>query len=128
MKLISADASGYEGTYDLITFFDCFHDLGDPVGAARHAREHLKADGTVMLVEHFALDDRHANHKSPMAAMSYNASTFFCVPNALSQPVGRALGAQAGEARLREVFEEAGYNSFRRAAETPLNIVFEAKP
>jgi SAM-dependent methyltransferase len=123
-----ADAQTYPGRYDLICFFDCLHDLGDPVGAARYARAHLADDGTVMLVEPFALDDRRENHHNPVAALLYSASTFLCTPNSLSQPVGRALGAQSGEARMRAVFEEAGYTVFRRATETPFNIVYEAKP
>lgn len=80
-----------------------------------------------MLVEPFAFDDRGQNHQSPIAALLYGASTFLCTPNSLSQPVGRALGAQSGEARMRAVFEETGYASFRRATETPFNIVYEAK-
>ena len=124
-----ADAKSYDGTYDLICFFDCLHDMGDPVGAAAHAREHLAEDGTVLLVEPFALDDRPSNlTDNPMAALLYTASSSICAPNSLSQEVGLALGAQAGEARLREVFEQAGYRSFRRAAETPLNLILEAKP
>jgi 2-polyprenyl-3-methyl-5-hydroxy-6-metoxy-1,4-benzoquinol methylase len=122
-----ADAQSYEGRYDLICFFDCLHDLGDPVGAARYALEHLAEDGTVMLVEPFARDDRAENHHNPVAALLYSASTFLCTPNSLSQPVGRALGAQSGETRMRAVFQEAGYNRFRRATETPFNIVYEAK-
>jgi SAM-dependent methyltransferase len=122
-----ADAQTYDGRYDLICFFDCIHDLGDPVGAARHALAHLAKDGTVMLVEPYARDDRAENHQNPVAALLYSASTFLCTPNSLSQPVGRALGAQSGEARMRTVFEEAGYTRFRRAAETPFNIVYEAK-
>ncbi len=123
-----ADARGYEGTYDLICFFDCLHDMGDPVGVARYAREHLADDGTVLLVEPFALDGRAENVAgNPMAALLYTASSSICTPNSLSQDVGLGLGAQAGEARLRQVFEEAGYSLFRRAAETPLNLIFEAK-
>lgn len=127
VTFIRGDATAYEGDYDLIGFFDVLHDLGDPVSAARHAREHLTEEGAVMLVEPFALDDRAANHGQPMAAMGYHASTFLCTPNSLSQPGQRALGAQAGEVRTREVFEEAGYASFRRATDTPLNIVYEAR-
>ncbi|WUH99426.1 class I SAM-dependent methyltransferase [Spirillospora sp. NBC_00431] len=128
LRFVRADALGYQGTYDLITFFDCFHDLGDPVAAARHARRHLTDGGSVLLAEHYALDDRAANHSgNPQAAMAYHESAFLCAPNALSQPVGRALGAQAGESAFREVFEEAGYGHFRRVAETAFNIVFEAK-
>jgi hypothetical protein len=123
-----ADAKGYEGTYDLICFFDCLHDMGDPVGIARYALDHLADDGTVLLVEPFALDDRAENIAgNPMAAMLYTASSAICTPNSLSQEVGLGLGAQAGEGRLRKVFEEAGYSQFRRAAETPLNLILEAK-
>jgi len=124
-----ADAKGYQGTFDLICFFDCLHDMGDPVGNARYAREHLDPDGTVLLVEPFALDDRATNMaENPMAALFYGASSAVCLPNSLSQEVALGLGAQAGEARLREVFEEAGFTRFRRAAETPINLILEARP
>ena len=124
-----ASAKDYPGRYDLICFFDCLHDMGDPVGIARYAREHLEPDGTVMLVEPFALDGRSRNLAgNPMAAMLYAASTAVCTPNSLSQEVKLGLGAQAGEARLRAVFEEAGFTRFRRAAETPMNLVLEARP
>ncbi len=123
-----ADAKSYPGTYDLICFFDCLHDMGDPVGIAAYAREHLAEGGTVLLVEPFALDDRQANlTENPMAALLYTASSSICTPNSLSQEVGLGLGAQAGEARLREVFEQAGYTQFRRAAETPMNLILEAR-
>jgi 2-polyprenyl-3-methyl-5-hydroxy-6-metoxy-1,4-benzoquinol methylase len=123
-----ADAKGYEGTYDLICFFDCLHDMGDPVGIARYAREHLAEDGTVLLVEPFALDDHAANiNENPMAALLYTASSSICTPNSLSQEVALGLGAQAGEARIRDVCEQAGLTHFRRAAETPLNLILEAK-
>src|SRR4029077_7986970 len=116
-----ATAKSYPGTYDLICFFDCLHDMGDPVGIARYAREHLTPGGTVMLVEPFALDGRTTNLAgNPMAALLYTASSCICTPNSLSQEVGLGLGAQAGEARLREVFEQAGFTSFRRASETPM--------
>jgi SAM-dependent methyltransferase len=124
-----AGAKEYEGTYDLICFFDCLHDMGDPVGTAAYALERLDADGTVLLVEPFALDGRTENlQNNPMAALLYTASTVVCTPNSLSQEVGLGLGAQAGAARLREVFEEAGFTHFRRAAETPLNLILEARP
>jgi 2-polyprenyl-3-methyl-5-hydroxy-6-metoxy-1,4-benzoquinol methylase len=124
-----ARANEYPGTYDLICFFDCLHDMGDPVGVATYAREHLGPDGTVLLVEPFALDGRTENIAgNPMAALLYTASTVVCTPNSLSQEVGLGLGAQAGEARLRAVFEEAGFSHFRKAAETPLNLILEAKP
>lgn len=114
--------------YDLVTFFATFHDLGDPVGAAAYARTALADDGTLMLVEHFALDDLTENLAMPGSGLHYAASTFLCTSNSLSQPVGLALGAQPGEARLREVLVEAGYRTVRRAAETPFNMVLEAKP
>jgi 2-polyprenyl-3-methyl-5-hydroxy-6-metoxy-1,4-benzoquinol methylase len=123
-----ATAKTYEGTFDLICFFDCLHDMGDPVGIARHARAHLAPGGTVMLVEPYALDGRGANIEgNPMAALLYFASSAICTPNSLSQEVGLGIGAQAGEARLREIFREAGFRHFRRATETPLNLILEAR-
>jgi SAM-dependent methyltransferase len=123
-----ASAKEYPGIYDLICFFDCLHDMGDPVGTAAYAHEHLAPDGTVLLVEPFALDGRESNvADNPMAALLYTASAVVCTPNSLSQEVGLGLGNQAGEARLRAVFEEAGYSQFRRATETPLNLILEAK-
>lgn len=112
--------------YDLICFFDCLHDMGDPVGAARHAYETLAPDGTVLLVEPFA-GDRLEENLTPVGRLFYAASTFICTPSSLSQEVGLALGAQAGEARLRDVFAEAGFSRFRRATETPFNLILEAK-
>lgn len=124
-----AGAKEYAGIYTLICFFDCLHDMGDPVGAARYAREHLEDDGAVLLVEPMALDDRATNiAENPIAALLYTASSALCTPNSLSQEVGLGLGAQAGEERLREVFTEAGFSRFRRAAETPLNMILEARP
>jgi len=124
-----ASATSYEGTYDLICFFDCLHDMGDPVGAARYARQHLSPGGAVLLVEPFALDGRGANiGANPVAALFYHASSVLCAPNSLSQDGRAALGAQAGEGRLRAVFEEAGFRGFRRAAETPMNLILEARP
>ncbi len=123
-----ATATGYTGQFDLICFFDCLHDMGDPVGAARHAREHLLPGGTVMLVEPFAIDPRPRNiAENPMATLFYVASSCVCTPNSLSQEVGAALGAQAGEAKLREVFEQAGFRHFRLAAQTPMNLIIEAR-
>ncbi len=123
-----ATAKTYEGEFDLICFFDCLHDMGDPVGIVGHAREQLAPGGTVLLVEPFALDGRSTNMaNNPMAAMLYSVSSVICTPNSLSQEVGLGLGAQAGEARLRRVFEEAGYTHFRRATETPLNLILEAR-
>lgn len=122
-----ADAKGYPSNgYDLVCFFDCLHDMGDPVGAARHAHEALAPDGTVLLVEPFA-GDRLEENISPVGRLFYAASTFICTPNSLSQEVGLGLGAQAGEARLRDVFTEAGFTRFRRATETPFNLILEAR-
>ncbi len=115
-----------ERGFDLICFFDCLHDMGDPVGAARHARQALKDDGTVLLVEPFA-GNSLAENSTPVGRLYYAASTMVCTPNSLSQEVGLALGAQAGETRLRQVFTEAGYTRFRRAAETPFNLILEAR-
>jgi SAM-dependent methyltransferase len=121
-----ATAKTYPGQdYDLICFFDCLHDMGDPVGAARHAYQALQPGGTVLLVEPFAGDHLHEN-TNPVGRLFYAASTFICTPNSLSQEVGLGLGAQAGEARLQSVFMEAGFTRFRRATETPFNLIFEA--
>ena len=121
-----ATAKNYPGQdYDLICFFDCLHDMGDPVGAARHAYQALKTDGTILLVEPFAGDHLDEN-LNPVGRMFYAGSTFVCTPNSLSQEVGLGLGAQAGEARLREVFREAGFTRFRRATATPFNLICEA--
>lgn len=123
----TATAQSYtERDFDLICFFDCLHDMGDPVGAARHARQALKDDGTVLLVEPFA-GDTLADNSTPVGRLYYAASTMVCTPNSLSQEVGLALGAQAGEVRLAQVFKEAGFRRFRRATETPFNLVLEAR-
>jgi len=120
-------AKGYaESDFDLICFMDCLHDMGDPVGAARHAKRSLKADGTVMLVEP-AAGDAVSDNINPVSRLYYAASTAVCTPSSLSQEVGLALGAQAGEKRLSDVMKEAGFQSMRRAAETPFNIVLETK-
>jgi SAM-dependent methyltransferase len=122
-----ATAKNYVGhDYDMICFFDCLHDMGDPVGAARHAYQTLKTDGTVLLVEPFAGDHLQEN-LNPVGRLFYAASTFICTPNSLSQEVGLGLGAQAGESRLRSVFLEAGFTRFRRATATPFNLIFEAR-
>ncbi len=127
IKLDVAAATSFKGSFDLICFFDCLHDMGDPVAIARHARGQLKPDGKVLLVEPFALDKRESNlAHNPAAAMFYAASTFLCTPSSLSQPGARGLGAQCGESAMRSVFEEAGYSGFRRAHESPFNIVYEA--
>jgi SAM-dependent methyltransferase len=116
-----------DSDYDLVCHFDCLHDLGDPVGAAAHARESLKADGTWLLVEPFA-NDAMADNLNPLGRVFYSVSTLVCTPASLSQEVGAALGAQAGEGRLREVATAAGFGTFRRATETPFNLVLEGRP
>jgi SAM-dependent methyltransferase len=122
-----ADATEYAGGgYDLIAFFDALHDLGDPVAAARHARAALAEDGSCLLVEPFA-GDRIEENLNPVGRMYYGFSTLVCTPGSLSQRGRAALGTQAGEARLREVMLEAGFGSVRRAAQTPLNLVLEAR-
>jgi SAM-dependent methyltransferase len=113
--------------YDLVACFDCLHDMGDPVGAARRIREMLKPDGTFLLVEPFA-NDSLADNLNPVGRMYYSASTMICTPASLSQEVGLGLGAQAGEARLAEVLREAGFSRVRRATETPFNLILEARP
>ena len=122
-----ASAKEFPGSdFDLVCFFDCLHDMGDPVGAARRAHAALKPGGTVLLVEPFANDSLEQN-LNPVGRLFYAASTCICTPNSLSQEVGLGLGAQAGEKRLRHVFMEAGFSHFRRATETPFNLVLEAR-
>jgi SAM-dependent methyltransferase len=121
-----ASATTFDGTYDLVCFFDCLHDMGDPAGACAHVRDHLVPDGTLMLIEPFAGDDL-ADNLTAVGAAYYGFSTLLCTPSSLSQDVGAALGAQAGEARLREIVTSAGFATLRRVAETPFNIVLEAK-
>jgi 2-polyprenyl-3-methyl-5-hydroxy-6-metoxy-1,4-benzoquinol methylase len=124
----TAPAAAYSGGgYDLVTMFDCLHDMGDPVGAARHVRSTLKPDGTWMIVEPNA-GDRLEDNFNPVGRAYYGFSTLLCTPASLSQEVGLALGAQAGEARIRDVVLSAGFERFRRAAETPFNLVYEARP
>lgn len=124
----TASAQTFSGTgYDLVTTFDCLHDMGDPLGAARHIREALDADGTWLVVEPFAGSSVEDN-LNPVGRVYYSFSTFLCVPNALSQPGGYSLGAQAGEPGIRQVVTDAGFTRFRQAAETPFNIVYEARP
>ena len=123
-----ASATAYRGTdYDLVTMFDCLHDMGDPVGAARHVRGTLKPDGTWMIVEPQA-GARVEENLNPVGRAYYGFSTLLCTPASLSQDVGLALGAQAGEARIGDVIGTAGFSRFRRATETPFNLVFEARP
>ena len=123
-----APAKDYPGTgYDLVTFFDCLHDMGDPEGAAKHVLRTLAPDGTWMIVEPFAHDSVEKN-LNPVGRIFYSASTMICTPASKSQEVGLALGAQAGEGRLRNIVKSAGFKRFRRAAETPFNLVLEARP
>ncbi|WP_227352651.1 class I SAM-dependent methyltransferase [Haladaptatus salinisoli] len=123
-----ATAKEYEGTdYDLVAMFNCFHDMGDPVGVAAHVRETLAEGGAWMIVEPYA-EDRVEDNLTPFGRLAYSISTVACTPTSLSQEVGYGLGAQAGEERTREVVTEGGFTRFRRAAETPTSMVFEAKP
>jgi SAM-dependent methyltransferase len=124
----AASAMEYPGRdYDLVCVFDCLHDMGDPVGASAHVRETLHPDGAWMIVEPFA-KDRVEENFNPVGRVFYGASTVICTPASLAQEVGLALGAQAGEARLREVLTQGGFSHVRRAAETPFNMILEAKP
>ena len=123
-----ASAKEFPGKdYDLVAVFDCLHDMGDPVGAAAHVRESLAEDGTWMIVEPFA-NDQLKDNLNPVGRVYYSFSTLLCTPCSRSQEVGLCLGAQAGETRIREVVTLAGFNRFRRATETPFNIVYEARP
>jgi SAM-dependent methyltransferase len=121
-----ATAQTFDGSYDLVCFFDCLHDMGDPAGACANVRQHLAPGGTLMIIEPFAGDELSDN-LNPVGAAYYAFSTLLCTPCSLSQDVGLALGAQAGEARLREIVTGAGFSSMRRVAETPFNIVLEAR-
>lgn len=123
-----ANAKEYAGSdYDLVSVFDCLHDMGDPVGAATHVRQSLRKDGTWMVVEPFS-NDKLADNLNPVGRVYYSFSTLLCTPCSRSQEVALCLGAQAGEARIRQVVTSAGFSRFRRATETPFNIVYEARP
>jgi SAM-dependent methyltransferase len=123
-----ATATAYPGTgYDLVTVFDALHDMGDPIGAAAHVRQSLAPNGTFLLVEPYA-NDRLEDNLTPVGRAFYAASTLLCVPHSLSEAPGTALGAQAGEQRLRQVVSTAGFSRFRRVAQTPFNLVYEARP
>ncbi|WP_426244496.1 class I SAM-dependent methyltransferase [Nocardioides sp. LHG3406-4] len=124
---VSGAQSLEESGLDLVTTFDCLHDMGDPLGAAQRIRGSLATDGTWMIVEPAAGDTVESN-LNPVGRLYYGFSTYLCVPNAMSQPGGYALGAQAGEAAIRQVVTDAGFTRFRRVAETPFNLVFEARP
>ena len=129
VRFETGDAASDRGEgYDLVTMFDCLHDMGDPVGAARQVHRSLAPDGTWMIVEPMA-GDRVEDNLNPVGRAFYGFSTFLCTPASLSQEVGLALGAQAGEARIaRRLLPSGGFTRFRRAAETPFNLVFEARP
>jgi 2-polyprenyl-3-methyl-5-hydroxy-6-metoxy-1,4-benzoquinol methylase len=128
ITFVVATAKAFPGKdYDFIAFFDCLHDMGDPHGAAAHVRSALKPDGTWMIVEPYADDATEANH-NPVGRVFYSASTMLCVPASLSQEPGAALGAQAGEARLKDIVSRVGFTRFRRATNTPFNLVLEARP
>lgn len=122
-----AKAKTYDGTYDLVAFFDCLHDMGDPTGAAAHVHETLAPEGTWMIVEP-AAGDCLADNLNPVGRVYYAASTMICTPASLAQEVGAGLGAQAGEVKLRQIVTAGGFTRFRRAAETPFNMVLEARP
>ena len=123
-----AGAAQFSGTgYDLVATFDCLHDMGDPLATAKHVRQAIAPDGTWLVVEPFA-GDAVGDNLNPVGRVFYNFSTLLCVPNALSQPGGYALGAQAGEAAIRRIVTDAGFTRFRRAAETPFNLVYEVRP
>jgi ubiquinone/menaquinone biosynthesis C-methylase UbiE len=127
LTLDVASAQNFPGSgYDLVATFDCLHDMGDPLGAAKHIRQALAPDGTWLIVEPYA-NDTVADNLNPVGRVYYNFSTFLCVPNALSQKGGYSLGAQAGEAAIRQVVTDAGFTRFRRATETPFNLVYEAR-
>jgi SAM-dependent methyltransferase len=128
VRFETARAQNFPGDgYDLVAMFDCLHDMGDPVGAAAHVRASLKPDGTWLIVEPFA-NDRLEDNLNPVGRIYYSASTFICTPASRSQEIGACLGAQAGEARLRDVVTKGGFSRFRRATQTPFNLVLEARP
>ncbi|OBI77405.1 trans-aconitate 2-methyltransferase [Mycobacterium sp. E740] len=128
VEFLAADADTFGGgPYDLVTMFDCLHDMGDPIGAARHVRDVIAEDGTWMVVEP-AAGDRVEDNLNPVGRAYYGFSTLLCTPSSLAQPVGLALGTQAGPARIRDVVTTAGFSRFRLAAQTPFNNVFEIRP
>ncbi|MCP4092867.1 MAG: methyltransferase domain-containing protein [Planctomycetes bacterium] len=123
-----ASAKGFQGEgYDLVAYFDCLHDMGDPVGGVAHTLKALKPDGTLLIVEPFAQDELIDN-LNPVGRMYYAFSTMICTPASISQEVGLALGAQAGPKRLEKVVKEGGFREFRQAAATPFNMILEARP
>jgi SAM-dependent methyltransferase len=123
-----ATAKDFPGRdYDLVAVFDCLHDMGDPVGAAAHVKQSLKADGAWLIVEPFA-NDRLEDNLNPVGRIFYAASTFICTPASRAQEVGACLGAQAGQARIGRVVADGGFTRFRRATQTPFNLIYEARP
>ncbi len=129
IRFETLDATSYPADgFDLICLLDTLHDLGDPAAALAHARKALAPDGAVLVVEPNAADDYAANLASPLAALSYAASTFQCTPAALAQPGGVALGAQAGPAAVRQLADDAGFSRFRQVSQTPVNVVLELRP
>jgi 2-polyprenyl-3-methyl-5-hydroxy-6-metoxy-1,4-benzoquinol methylase len=126
-EVATAKGTPVDGRFDLVTFFDCLHDMGDPTWTAAHVKRMLKPDGTWMVVEPMA-GNRLEDNLNPVGRLYYAGSTMICVPTSLSQEVGAALGAQAGEAKLREVITAGGFGNVHRAAETPFNMVLEARP
>lgn len=129
VRFVAAPAKDIEESdFDLITMYDCLHDMGDPAGCAAHMREMLKSDGAWMIVEPIAADSPAENVGNPVSRLYYNASTMICVPTSLAQEVGAALGAQAGEQQISQVLKGAGFGSVRRATEGPFNMVLEARP
>ena len=127
VEFATAGAKAYPGTYDLVCFFDCLHDMGDPVGIAAYAREHLEPGGSLLIVEPFALDGTVNITDNPIAALLYTASAAVCTPNSLSQEIGLGLGAQAGPARLTDVLNEAGFSRVKVVFSTPLNLIIQAR-
>ena len=128
VNLEVAGAQAFSGAgYDLVTSFDCLHDMGDPVGASTHIHDTLAPDGTWLIVEPFA-GDRVEDNLNPVGRVFYGASTMICTPASLDQEVGLALGAQAGEKRLAEVIKSGGFSDVHRATETPFNLILEARP
>jgi SAM-dependent methyltransferase len=123
-----ATAAAFSGTgYDLAATFDCLHDMGDPLAAARHIRQALAPDGTWLIAEPYA-GDAISDNLTPVGRIFYSGSTLLCLPNAMSQAGGYTLGGQAGEAAIRRLVTDAGFTRFRRAAETPFNLIYEARP
>lgn len=123
-----ASAKDYPGAdYDMVAVFDCLHDMGDPVGASAHVKSSLKPEGSWMIVEPFA-NDQLEDNLNPVGRVFFSASTFICTPASRAQEVGLCLGAQAGEARIRDVVTQGGFTHFRRATQTPFNLVYEARP